>query len=120
MVGDPGEGRVVGRVQGLEETGFLGVRGVLRARRWTARHGKDRVQLVVRTIPLLAVLTTVALYPRLAGRLVGGRTVTWETAAYGSAALTGFVLTLLVAALATLTARGWHLAVARLDGPAPT
>jgi CubicO group peptidase (beta-lactamase class C family) len=89
---------------------LLGVRGVLRARRWAARRGQDRAQLVLRSIPLLAVLATVALYPRLAGQLVGGRTVTWETAAYGSAALTAFVLTLLVATVATLTARGWQLA----------
>jgi hypothetical protein len=48
-------------------------------------------------------------YPQLAARLVGGREVTWETAAYGWPALTVFVWTLLAALLATLGARAWHL-----------
>ena len=88
---------------------LLGVRGVLRARRWVSRHGHSRTRVVLRTIPHLAVLVVVALFPRLAGQLVGGRTVTWETAAYGWAALTVLVLTTLVATVATLTARARHL-----------
>ena len=88
---------------------LLGVRGVLGARRWVSRHGHSRTRVVLRTIPHLAVLVAVALFPRLAGQLVGGRTVTWETAAYGWAALTVLVLTTLVTTVATLTARAGHL-----------
>jgi hypothetical protein len=56
------------------------------------------------------VLGAALVYPQLAERLVGGREVTWEEAAYGWPALTVFVGTLLVALLATVGARAWHLA----------
>ena len=48
-------------------------------------------------------------FPQLAERLVGGRDVTWEEAAYGWPALTVLVSALLAALLATLVARAWHL-----------
>jgi hypothetical protein len=44
-----------------------------------------------------------------AERLVGGREVTWEEAAYGWPALTVFVWALLAALLATMAARAWQL-----------
>ena len=58
----------------------------------------------------LVVLGAALVYPQLAERLVGGREVTWEEAAYGWPALTVLVWTLSAALLATVSARAWHLA----------
>lgn len=99
---------------------LLGARGVLRARRW-ARRRKHQSWIFAgaRTVPHLAVLAAVAAYPQLAERLVGGREVTWEAAAYGWPALTVLVWTVLLANFATLVSRAWQLARAGTSRPTP-
>ena len=64
-------------------------------------------------LPYLAVLGLIAAFPRLAGKFIGGRDVTWEAAAYGWPALVVLVLTVLAAILATLTARAWQMRTIR-------
>jgi CubicO group peptidase (beta-lactamase class C family) len=89
---------------------LLGARGVLRAGRWARRRRQQPwTHAAVRTAPHLAALGAALVFPRLAERLVGGREVTWEEAAYGWPALTVCVCTLLAALLVTLAARVWHL-----------
>ena len=90
---------------------LLGARGILRAGRW-ARDGRQQpwTYTAARMAPYLAVLGAALVYPQLAERLTGGREVTWEEAAYGWPALTVLVWTLLVAVLANVGARAWHLA----------
>lgn len=99
---------------------LLGARGVLRARRW-ARRRKHQSWIFAgaRTVPHLAVLAAVAAYPQLAERLVGGREVTWEAAAYGWPALTVLVWTVLLATFATLVSRAWQLARGGTSRPTP-
>jgi hypothetical protein len=99
---------------------LLGARGVLRARRW-ARRRKHQSWIFAgaRTVPHLAVLAGVAAYPQLAERLVGGREVTWEAAAYGWPALTVLVWTVLLATFATLVSRAWQLARGGTSRPTP-
>jgi hypothetical protein len=70
-----------------------------------------------RTVPHLAVLAVVAAYPQLAERLIGGREVTWEAAAYGWPALTVLVWTVLLATFATLVSRVWQVARGGTSGP---
>ena len=90
---------------------LLGVRGILRAGRWARRRRQQPwAYTAARMAPYLAVLGAALVYPQLAERLTGGREVTWEEAAYGWPALTVLVWTLLVAVLATVGARAWHLA----------
>ena len=92
---------------------LLGIRGVRRSRRWATRTSGSWTRIVIRVLPYLAVLGLVAAFPRLAGKFVGGRDVTWEAAAYGWPALVVLVLTVLAAILATLIARAWQMRAIR-------
>ena len=51
-------------------------------------------------LPHLGVFAFVAMFPRLLGSLIGGRDVTWSSAAYGWFALVLLVLLMLAASLA--------------------
>lgn len=89
---------------------LLGARGIRRAGRWARRRRRQSwTHTVVRTVPHLVALGAALVFPQLAERLVGGREVTWEEAAYGWPALSVFVCVLLAALLGTLAARAWHL-----------
>lgn len=100
-------------------TFLLGVRGVVRARRWATRHITSRL-IVLRALPYLGVVILAARFPDLAGSQMGGREVTWELAAFGWFALAAWVLTLMAASLVTLAARAWHLGrLARQAGARP-
>jgi hypothetical protein len=88
---------------------LLGIFGVRRSRRWATRTADSPTRIMLRTLPYLGVFGLVAAFPRLAGKLVGGRDVTWEAATYGWPALVVLVLTILAATLATLAVRAWHL-----------
>jgi hypothetical protein len=92
---------------------LLGILGLRRSRRWATRTSGSWTRIVIRTLPYLAVLGLVAAFPRLAGKFIGGRDVTWEAAAYGWPALVVLVLTVLAATLATLTARAWQMRAIR-------
>lgn len=70
-------------------------------------------------MPHLAVLAAIAAYPQLAERLVGGREVTWEAAAYGWPALTVLVWTVLLATFATLVSRAFQVARGGTSRPTP-
>jgi hypothetical protein len=89
---------------------LLAARGVTHAGRWARRRREQPwTYTALHTAPYLAVLGAALAFPKLAERLVGGREVTWEEAAYGWPALTVFVCALLAALLATQAARAWHL-----------
>jgi CubicO group peptidase (beta-lactamase class C family) len=99
---------------------LLGTSGVLRARRWARRRRHQPWILTgARTVPHVAVLAAFAAYPQLAERLIGGRDVTWEAAAYGWPALTVLVCTVLLATFATLVSRAWQMARSRTPRPTP-
>lgn len=99
---------------------LLGASGVLRARRWARRRRHQSWILAgARTVPHLAVLAALAAFPQLAERLIGGRDVTWEAAAYGWPALTVLVLTALLATVATLVSRVWQVARGGTSRPTP-
>jgi CubicO group peptidase (beta-lactamase class C family) len=88
---------------------LLGIRAVLRSRRWTTKHVPLRARSVLRLVPYVFVIAVLASFPRIVGSLVGGRDVPWKSAAYGWPALTVFVLLALLATTATLISRAWHL-----------
>jgi CubicO group peptidase (beta-lactamase class C family) len=92
---------------------LLGIRGVRRSRRWATRTSGSWTRIVIRVLPYLAVLGLVAAFPRLAGKFIGGRDVSWEAAAYGWPALVILALTMLAAILATLIARAWQMRAIR-------
>ena len=87
----------------------LGASGVARARRWARRRVTSRVRTIAGLLPLLAIVGLVAMFPTLLGSLLGGREVTWTTAAYGWPALVLLVLSLLLVSVSTAAARTWHL-----------
>jgi len=89
---------------------LLAARGVVCAGRWARRRRQQSwAYTAIRTAPYLVAIGAASVFPQLAERLVGGRDVTWEEAAYGWPALTVLVSALLAALLATLVARAWHL-----------
>jgi len=87
----------------------LGTRGGLASRRWATRHARSRVRVVLGLLPSMAALGLVAAFPDIAGRLAGGRDVSWAAAAYSWPALAVLVVAALVAAATTLVARSWQL-----------
>lgn len=89
---------------------LLGMGGVIRARAWSARHVRTHMRTLIHLTPQLAVLILVAKFPAILGSLVGGRELTWTTVSYAWPALVLLVLSMLVASLATITARVWQLA----------
>jgi len=98
---------------------LLGARGVVRSRRWARqRRRRQWTSIAVRMAPYLAVLAAAAAFPQLAERLVGGRDVTWQAAAYGWPALTVLVGALMLATLTTMTCRARHLIRGDTSGPA--
>ena len=92
---------------------LLGIRGVRRSRGWAIRASGSWTRIVGRMLPYLAGLGLVAAFPRLVGKFVVGRDVTWEAATYGWPALVVLVLTVLAAILATLAARAWQMRAIR-------
>ena len=89
---------------------LLGASGVLRAGQWAHRRREQPwTYTAISTAPHLAALGAALVFPRLAERLVGGREVTWEEAAYGWPALSVCVWAVLAALLVTLAARASHL-----------
>jgi CubicO group peptidase (beta-lactamase class C family) len=87
----------------------LGARGGIASRRWAIRHARSRVRIGLGLAPSVAVLGLVAAFPDIAGRLAGGRDVSWVAAAYSWPALIVLVAAVLIAAATTLIARAWHL-----------
>jgi hypothetical protein len=87
----------------------LGAHSGLTSRRWATRRAGSRVRIVLGVAPSMAVLGLVAAFPDIAGRLAGGRDVSWVAAAYSWPALAVFVAAALIAAATTLTARAWQL-----------
>ncbi|MGW0807508.1 serine hydrolase domain-containing protein [Nonomuraea sp. NPDC002799] len=76
----------------------LGILGVLRARRWTARRaGRPWWRIGLRLVPVLLPAAVLAAYPDVISFLSNGRTVTWEQLAYFPAPLS---ISLVVMALA--------------------
>lgn len=88
---------------------LLGIRGVVRSRRWSTKHIPSRVRRVLSLLPYLGVIAFVVLFPRVVGSLVGGRDVPWKSAAYSWPALVIFILSGLLATSATLIGRAWQL-----------
>lgn len=86
----------------------LGVSGVLRSRRWAVARS-SRLSIVTRLAPGLVVTALGVTFPTLLGLFLGGRDVTWTTAAYGWPALVVLVLCVLLAGTATIGARTWHV-----------
>lgn len=95
---------------------LLGTSGVLRSRRWAASRS-SRLRTAAGLAPGLAGTALALAFPTLLGLFLGGRDVTWTTAAYGWPALVVLVLCLLLAGTATTGARTWHL-VRRARTPA--
>jgi len=85
----------------------LGACGVVRAARWARRRRAAPLHTVLGLLPAVMVLGAGAAFPRLAEAWIE-RDVTWRAAAYGWPALVVFVLAGLLAAAATLLARGWQ------------
>jgi hypothetical protein len=83
---------------------FLGVQGVLSARRWARRHRRTPLRLVVRLLPFLVPVGVGAAFPALVESVMG-RDVTWRAVAYGWPALAVFACAALAAALVILLAR---------------
>jgi MFS family permease len=100
---------------------LLGARGVRRARgRARRRRHRSWILAGARTAPYRAVLIAVAAYPQLAERLMGGREVTWEAAAYGWPTLTVLVRAVLLATFATLVSRASQVARRSRDSAYPS
>ena len=85
----------------------LGACGVARAGRWARRRRGAPLRTMLCLLPAVMVLGAGAAFPRLAEAGIG-RDVTWRAAAYTWPALVVFVLAALLAATATLLARGWQ------------
>ncbi|MEQ4714917.1 serine hydrolase domain-containing protein [Nonomuraea sp. B19D2] len=89
----------------------LGVMGVLRSRRWAARHaGRPWWWIGLRLVPALLPAVMLAAYPDLISFLMNGREVTWAQLTYFPAPLS---ITLLVTALAGVVATGIRICVLR-------
>ncbi|GHF15585.1 serine hydrolase [Amycolatopsis deserti] len=93
----------------------LGIRGVLRARRWATRMaGRPWWGLVVRLAPRLVPVVVLVTLPYLLGRVVGGgRDLTFEQVAYYSPALVVWFAALALAQVAVIAARS--VALVRLS-----
>jgi CubicO group peptidase (beta-lactamase class C family) len=87
----------------------LGAGGGLASRRWATRHARSRIRVGLGLLPSMAVVGLVAAFPDIAGRLAGGRDVSWAAAAYSWPALVVLVAAALMAAGTTLIARSWQL-----------
>lgn len=96
---------------------LLGARGALRASWWVrGRSQQEWTWTAIRAARLAWLrLTRPWSSPSAAERLVGGRWVTWEEAAYGWPALTVLGWTLLAALLATWVACAWRV----VQAPSP-
>jgi CubicO group peptidase (beta-lactamase class C family) len=96
---------------------IAGTLGVLRSRKWVTRVSRPRklgrTRTVLRLLPYAGVIGFVAAFPAIAGNAFGGRAVSWSSAAYAWPAAVILVVAVLIATLATLGARVWHLARTR-------
>ena len=93
----------------------LGARSGLSSRRWATSHARSRRHIALGLGPPVAVLAVGAAFPTIVGHLIGGRDVSWVTAAYSWPALVVLVAAALIAAAATLIARSWQLSRAVQD-----
>lgn len=92
----------------------LGILGVIRSGRWTARRQERPVwRIALRLFPHLFLLASCLAFPSLAGFLFGGRDVTWFSTAYNWFALVALVAATALAELCVTVARIGHLARAR-------
>ena len=87
----------------------LGALGGLTSGRWARRYAGTRLYIVLGLAPSVVVLGLVAAFPDIAGRLAGGRDVSWVAAAYSWPALVVLIAAALIAAATTLIARSWQL-----------
>lgn len=103
--------RVLGGLTGLVI--MLGVLGTLRAPRWALKRRRHRTRAVVQALPHLVLFLAALAYLQIAERLVLGRQVTWEEAAYGWPALTALICAVLAALGTTWASRTWSLTFSR-------
>ena len=88
----------------------LGIRGLLRSRRWARRRtGVTVWRTWLRFLPHAAVVGVAIFFPTFAGFLFGGRDITWLSAVYGWVALVVLVAVTGIASLTTAVARAAHL-----------
>jgi CubicO group peptidase (beta-lactamase class C family) len=88
----------------------LGIRGLLRARRWARRRTGVAVwRTCIRFLPHAGLVGVAVFFPAVARFLFGGRGIAWLSAVYGWGALVVLVAVIGIASLTTAIARAAHL-----------